>query len=327
MSELRRPARGARVAAPARGGDRARPAAPRRGMRASRGCSRRPRRSRRRSGRRRGASGGDGAQQQVATPLGRARGQGRRLTRGITAAKQAPIAPAKRAQLYSAEITLRVKDLSDTTQDALRRTRALGGYVRTCRLRRGRREGTARLVVRVPIGRVQTAILRFSELGTILDQHVSVQDIQPRLDRRFKRIAELRRVIPTLLGRGAGRRAGGAGGAADGAAPRAPAGELRHGVAQPDDEGRRRRADGAGAHRAGVRARRRRARGRGGGNRLRGRRRCALHPARLWLWSSPPGRLAAARTSACSATSASGPVDESAHNCHNSVPGTRTCLN
>ena len=50
----------------------------------------------------------------------------------------------------------------------------------------------------MPIGRVQTAILRFSELGTILDQHVSVRDVQPRLDRRFKRIAELRRVIPTL---------------------------------------------------------------------------------------------------------------------------------
>ena len=51
-----------------------------------------------------------------------------------------------------------------------------------------------------PIGRVQTAILRFSELGTILDQHVSVRDVQPGLDRRFARIAELRRVIPTLSG-------------------------------------------------------------------------------------------------------------------------------
>jgi hypothetical protein len=52
----------------------------------------------------------------------------------------------------------------------------------------------------VPIARVQTAILRFSELGTILDQHVSVRDVQPQLDRRFKRIAELRRAIPTLSG-------------------------------------------------------------------------------------------------------------------------------
>ena len=119
---------------------------------------------------------------------------------GIAAAKQAPIAPAQRAQLYSAEITLRVKDLSETTQDALRRTRALGGYVRSVDYGEGDGEGTARLVLRVPIARVQAAIVRYSELGTILDQHVSVQDVQPRLDRRFERIAELRRVIPTLSG-------------------------------------------------------------------------------------------------------------------------------
>ena len=119
---------------------------------------------------------------------------------GSTAAKQAPIAPAERAQLYSVAIALRVKDLSETTQDALRRTRALGGYVRSVDYGEGDGEGTARLVLRVPIGRVQTAILRYSELGTILDQHVSVRDIQPRLNRRFERIAELRRVIPTLSG-------------------------------------------------------------------------------------------------------------------------------
>jgi hypothetical protein len=110
------------------------------------------------------------------------------------------VSPAQRAQRYSALITLRVKDLSDVTQDTLRETRALGGYVRTIDYGEGSGEGTARLVVRVPIGRVQTAILRFSELGTILDQHVSVRDVQPVLDRRFKRIAELRRVIPTLSG-------------------------------------------------------------------------------------------------------------------------------
>ena len=123
---------------------------------------------------------------------------------GLGAAPRAasPITPARRAQLYSTEITLRVKDLSDTTQDALRRTRALGGYVRSVNYGEGDGEGTARLVVRVPIARVQVAILQFSELGTILDQHVSVQDVQPRLDRRFQRIAELNRVIPTLSGDG-----------------------------------------------------------------------------------------------------------------------------
>ena len=119
---------------------------------------------------------------------------------GLATTNQAPITPARRAQLYSTEITLRVKDLSDTTQAALRETRALGGYVRSVDYGEGDGEGTARLVVRVPIARVQAAILRFSELGRILDQHVSVRDVQPKLDRRFERIAELTRLLPTLSG-------------------------------------------------------------------------------------------------------------------------------
>jgi Domain of unknown function (DUF4349) len=146
-------------------------------------------------------SGGDEQPQQVATPFTSERATKDSAASGFESLTEAaPLAPARRAQLYSAEITLRVKDLSDVTQDALRQTRALGGYVRAVDYGEGRSEGTARLVVRVPIGRVQTAILRFSELGTILDQHVSVRDVQPRLDRRFKRIAELRRVVPTLSG-------------------------------------------------------------------------------------------------------------------------------
>jgi Domain of unknown function (DUF4349) len=145
-------------------------------------------------------SGGDEEQpQQVAAPLVE-RANKDAATSGLAAQTGPPVAPAKRAQRYSAQITLRVKDLSDVTQDALRQTRALGGHVRTVDYGEGRGEGTARLVVRVPIGRVQAAILRFSELGTILDQHVSVRDVQPRLDRRFDRIAELRRLIPTLSG-------------------------------------------------------------------------------------------------------------------------------
>ena len=52
----------------------------------------------------------------------------------------------------------------------------------------------------MPIGRVQQAIVSFSGLGKILDQHVSVRDAQPALDHRFARIAELRRMIPSLGG-------------------------------------------------------------------------------------------------------------------------------
>lgn len=136
---------------------------------------------------------------QVATPLVEQAAK-ESSDAGLARGSRAPITPGRRAQIYSTEITLRVRDLSESTQAALRRTRALGGYVRSISYGEGDGEGTARLVLRVPIARVQTAILRYSELGTILDQQISVRDVQPRLDRRFERIAELNRVIPTLSG-------------------------------------------------------------------------------------------------------------------------------
>ena len=117
-----------------------------------------------------------------------------------SAAGKAAIAPGKRAQLYEAQLTLRVDDLSAKTQSALRETRRLGGYVRSVDYGSGAEAGTADLVVRVPIQRVQQAIVSFSGLGKILDQHVSVRDVQTRVDRRFARITELRAEIPALSG-------------------------------------------------------------------------------------------------------------------------------
>ncbi len=117
-----------------------------------------------------------------------------------SAAGKAAIAPGKRAQLYEAQLTLRVDDLSAKTQSALRQTRRLGGYVRSVDYGSGAEAGTADLAVRVPIQRVQQAIVSFSGLGKILDQHVSVRDVQTRVDRRFARITELRAEIPALAG-------------------------------------------------------------------------------------------------------------------------------
>ena len=144
-------------------------------------------------------SGGDGQPRQAVAPLVE-RASKESTDAGVATLQGRPVTPPRRAQLYSTEITLRVNDLSDATQTALRETRALGGYVRSVDYGEGDGEGTARLVVRVPIARVQAAILRFSELGRILDQHVSVRDVQPKLDRRFERVAELTRLLPTLSG-------------------------------------------------------------------------------------------------------------------------------
>ena len=101
-------------------------------------------------------------------------------------------ATAGRAQLYESELTLKVKDLSAATKRALRLTRAFNGYVRSVEYGSGTEHGTAYLVLRVPVGSVQEAIVKFSAIGTILDQHVSIQDVQPQLDKRFRQMQSIR---------------------------------------------------------------------------------------------------------------------------------------
>jgi hypothetical protein len=109
------------------------------------------------------------------------------------------IAPSRgRAQLYTADIYLRVKNLSGATKSALATTRSLGGYVRSVHYDDGKTSGGAELVVRVPIRAVQTAIVRFSALGTILEQRVETQDAQPGLDARFRQMQALRLQISKL---------------------------------------------------------------------------------------------------------------------------------
>src|SRR5439155_8923295 len=98
-------------------------------------------------------------------------------------------------QDYQAELGLRVRNLSRATKSALLLTRRLHGYVRSVDYGSGRKSGTAYLVVRIPIGSVQAAIVKFSALGTILSQHVSITDQQPVLDARFRQMQALRRQI------------------------------------------------------------------------------------------------------------------------------------
>jgi len=113
--------------------------------------------------------------------------------------RAAPLPVAgRRARRVEVELALRVRDLSAATKRALRLTRAFGGYVRSVDYGSGARSGQAHLVVRVPTGRVQQAIVRFTALGRILAQRVSVRDVQSGLDRRFRRMQAVRREIAVL---------------------------------------------------------------------------------------------------------------------------------
>ncbi len=111
-------------------------------------------------------------------------------------------APSRRLQDYRAELHVRVRDLdalSSSTARAMRATRSLGGFVVVARYDAPRGDdGDSLLVVRVPVGRVQDAIARFSQLGTIVAQRIDIQDVQQGVNRQDEQIAALRRTVATL---------------------------------------------------------------------------------------------------------------------------------
>jgi len=110
-----------------------------------------------------------------------------------------PVAPSvaggARAQEWDVSLELAVRDnrsLSDASAEAIRTTRALGGFVVSSNVATQGSGGRADLVLRIPQRRVQDAIAQFAELGTITGQQVTVQDRQADLDRLAKRIDSLR---------------------------------------------------------------------------------------------------------------------------------------
>jgi negative regulator of sigma E activity len=146
-------------------------------------------------------------------PAARARARPRALAPVTSAGSKqefraaAPAPSTTRAQNVNATLRLLVddtNDLSGTTQRALRTTRRLGGYVVAVDYGTpNTSEGTASLRLRIPVSRLQAAIVRFSGMGRILAQQTQITDVQQRLDdltrqiRRAKgnktKIAALRR--------------------------------------------------------------------------------------------------------------------------------------
>ena len=157
----------------------------------------------------------DGDERQVgAEPALRERGPTAGMAQDSERAAPAPSTPAQggagrasalppssgRLQDYRAELRVRVPNarrLSDVTSRAMRLTRSLGGFIVSASYARGG-EGDSRLVVRVPVGKVQEAILGFSQLGTLLAQRIEIADLQGAVNRQNERIAELHRSIAAI---------------------------------------------------------------------------------------------------------------------------------
>jgi hypothetical protein len=95
-----------------------------------------------------------------------------------------------------ASMRIRVADLdalTDRTREAMQIARSLGGYVASVEQRTSAgRPGEADLALKVPVGRVDTALMRLSALGTVLDQSLSSVDLKQTLDQQSRRIRNLK---------------------------------------------------------------------------------------------------------------------------------------
>jgi hypothetical protein len=123
----------------------------------------------------------------------------RQKTFGATTAAPAP--SRTRAQDYDATLRLRVRDgaaISDATKRAVRIAGSLGGFASVVSVDVGSANGEALLRLRVPVTKVQLAVQRLSELGTITGESVSIRDVQPTLDATDRTIARLQRQLRTL---------------------------------------------------------------------------------------------------------------------------------
>jgi hypothetical protein len=151
------------------------------------------------------AAGSDNVRRQLKVATGSVPELAPQLKAGATASSDAatPAPTEGRAQRYSAQLTLSVKDidaLSSATQQALRITRDLGGYLVTASYATSN-TGVSSLTLKVPTAKVQDAIVRLSSLGKIVAQQVQIDDLQGQVDELTKRETALRERIARLSAR------------------------------------------------------------------------------------------------------------------------------
>ena len=125
-----------------------------------------------------------------------------RAQKATSAFGEAPsVAPAGRATDVDLWMELRLADadeLSQATSEAMGITRELGGWVAGSAVDTEGEEGTAELALRVPVGRLEDAMVRLGELGTVTGQEIETVDLQAGIDRRVDRIEWLERTIRVL---------------------------------------------------------------------------------------------------------------------------------
>jgi hypothetical protein len=113
---------------------------------------------------------------------------------------------ATRLNKYNAWLRVRVGDdrLAKVTTHAMRIARGYGGYVASVDMNTPGQQGTASLVLRIPVTKVEDAVLRLGKLGEVTAQRVRIQDLQRQANVLQRDILKLRTTIAGLERRLAG---------------------------------------------------------------------------------------------------------------------------
>jgi Domain of unknown function (DUF4349) len=105
-----------------------------------------------------------------------------------------PPPSATRLNRYQAWLRVRVErdKLGNAATQAMRIARGYGGYVASVDLNTPGNRGRAFLVLRVPVTKVQDAVLRLGRLGDVTAQRVRIQDLQQQFDAQQRELTRLR---------------------------------------------------------------------------------------------------------------------------------------
>ncbi len=107
-----------------------------------------------------------------------------------------PAPNPNRYQDYEAWMRVRVKDLdslTERTNEAMQVVRSYGGYVASVEQSTSAGQpGQADLVLRVPVAHVEDALMRLSGLGTVVERHLSIRDLEQVVQQQRQRILQLK---------------------------------------------------------------------------------------------------------------------------------------
>ena len=120
------------------------------------------------------------------------------VTSGHVLARNSVTIPRNRLvhAVASLQVGVKSSNLSDKTNEASQIAGSFGGYAKSVRYQQSHQGyGEAVLELRVPVQNAQKAIAKLGNLGTLLSQQVSTQDLQAKLTQQNNGIGSLRRAI------------------------------------------------------------------------------------------------------------------------------------